>query len=126
MQMALRPGVNTLESSSSKNYTCPDNVWVSDKLRENVTQCDILPAERRVCMDHLPIVTTINISPTRCEPPPHYHWRDVNWDELVKEMKSELAKLPSPHTLHSIPEFESSLEAFTNTLDRVIEKHVQI
>jgi hypothetical protein len=44
MQMALSPGVNTLEFTSSKNYTRPNNVWVSDKLRQNVTLCDVLPA----------------------------------------------------------------------------------
>src|SRR6202050_1371785 len=32
MHMALCPGLNTLESTSSKNYTRPDNVWVSDKI----------------------------------------------------------------------------------------------
>ena len=36
MHMALPPGINTLESTSSKNYTRPDNVWVSDELRENI------------------------------------------------------------------------------------------
>jgi hypothetical protein len=126
MQMALHPGVNTLESTGSKNYTHPNNVWVSNELRQNVTLCDVLPAERLVCTNYLPIATTLDISPTRCELAPHYHWREVNWDELIKEMETELAKLPVPHTLHSIPEFESSLEAFTNALNRVIEKHVQL
>src|ERR1700677_3279491 len=38
MHMALRPGVNTLESTSSKNYTRPDNVWVNEELLQNVIQ----------------------------------------------------------------------------------------
>src|SRR5882762_11237688 len=41
MHMALRPGINTLESTSSKNYTRPDNVWVSDSLRETIIKCDV-------------------------------------------------------------------------------------
>jgi ribonuclease HI len=124
MHMALRPGVNTLESTSSKNYTRPDNVWVSDELRPNITQCDVLPSERPVCTDHLPIITKIDVSPTRTIPAPRYNWRDVAWSALAKDMKTELAKLPIPHTFRTILDFETSLNAFTNTLDSIIEKHV--
>jgi len=99
MHMALRPGLDTLKSSSSKNYTCPDNVWVSDEIHDNIIQCDILPAEHPVCTDHLPIITTIDISPTRTDPPPRYNWHKVEWDLLTKDMATELAKLPVPHTL---------------------------
>jgi len=52
--------------------------------------------------------------------------RDVDWQALTKTAKTELAKLPIPHTLRSIPEFETSLKAFTDTLDKVIEKHVPV
>jgi hypothetical protein len=126
MQMALRPGINTLESTSSKNYTRPDNVWVSDELRPNITQCDILPSERLVCTDHLPIITTIDISPSRTVLAPRYNWRNVEWSALVKDMKTELAKLPVPHTFRTILDFETSLNTFTSTLDSDIEKHVPI
>jgi hypothetical protein len=124
--MVLRPGINTLESTSSKNYTRPDNVWASDELTQNIIHCDVLPGERPVCTDHLPIITTIDISPTQFDPAPQYNWRDVDWPELIKDMKTELTKLPIPHTLRDIPEFETSLEGFTKTLDTVIEKHVPI
>lgn len=69
MHMALRPGINTLESTSSKNYTRPDNIWVSDTLRQNIVKCDVLPSERPVCTDHLPIIITLDISPARSTPP---------------------------------------------------------
>src|ERR1700683_3903594 len=41
-------------------------------------------------------------------------------------MKTELPKLPILHTLHSIVEFKNSLNAFTDTLDKVIKKHVPL
>ena len=41
-------------------------------------------------------------------------------------METELAKLPTPHTLLSITDFKTSLEAFTDSLNRVIEKHIPI
>jgi endonuclease/exonuclease/phosphatase family metal-dependent hydrolase len=68
MHMALRAGVNTLESTRSKNYTRPDNVWVSDGLRTRITECKVLPTERPICTDHLPIATVIDITPTRNDP----------------------------------------------------------
>ena len=124
MHMALCPGVNTLESTSSKNYTRPDNVWVSDTIRDNIIKCDVLPSERPICTDHLPIITTIDISPTRTSPPSRYNWRKVEWDNLTKDLKAELDKLPIPHTLRSVNEFKTSLKNFEDTLNRVIEKHV--
>jgi hypothetical protein len=42
MHMALHAGINTLKYISSKNYTCPDNVWASDKLHLNIPFCDAL------------------------------------------------------------------------------------
>ena len=41
-------------------------------------------------------------------------------------METELAKLPTPHILLSVPEFKTSLKAFTDTLNRIIDKHVPI
>ena len=61
--MALCPGINTLESTSSKNYTHPDNIWVSDTLRQNIVKCDVLPAERPICTDHILIAITIHPLP---------------------------------------------------------------
>ena len=110
MHMALRPGVNTLESTSSKNYTRPDNVWINEELLQNVIQCDVLPDQRPVCTDHLPITTVLDISPSRHNPPPRLNWRDVDWPKLVKDMEAELSKLPIPHTLRSIIEFDQTLE----------------
>jgi len=69
MHMALRPGINTLKSTSSKNYMRPDNVWISDTIRNNIIKCDVLPSECPICTDHLPIITTLNISPSYTSPP---------------------------------------------------------
>jgi len=126
MHMALRPGINTLESTSSKNYTRPDNVWVSDTIWENIIECDVLPSERPACTDHLPIITTLDISLSRSTPPPRYNWRKVVWEALTKDMKIELDKLPVPHVLRSIDEFKTSLKNFDDTLKRVMDKHVPL
>jgi ribonuclease HI len=126
MHMALRPGVNTLESTSSKNYTRPDNVWVSDSLRENIIKCDVLPAERPICTDHLPIITILDISLSRSSPPPRHNWRKIVWEDLTKDLKTELDKLPTPHVLRSTDEFKTSLKDFEDTLSRVIDKHVPL
>ena len=126
MHMALRPGVNTLESTSSKNYTRPDNIWVSDTLRQNIVKCDVLPAERPVCTDHIPIAITLDISPSRSTPSPRYNWRKVEWDDLIKDMEIELDKLPIPHTLYSTREFKTSLKNFEDTVNRVIDNHVPL
>ena len=68
MHMALPPGINTLESTSSKNYTYPDTVWVSNDLCKNILRCNVIPADRPICTDHLPIVTILDISPTQTKP----------------------------------------------------------
>src|ERR1700683_5378274 len=66
----------------------------------------------------------IDTSPPRTSPPSRYNWRKVEWDNLTKDLKAELDKLPIPHTLRSVNEFKTSLKNFEDTLNRVIEKHV--
>lgn len=65
MQMVLPQGINTLEHTTSKNWTRPDNVWIDSKLIDKVAMCDVLPAKRPNCTDHLPILLTLDISPNR-------------------------------------------------------------
>jgi hypothetical protein len=91
-----------------------------------MSQCDVVPSKCPVCTDHLPIVTTVDISPSWINPTPRYNWCDVDWSALVKDMKIELAKLPEPHTLHSVPKFKMSLNTFASSLDSIIEKHVPV
>ncbi|EUC66991.1 reverse transcriptase from transposon X-element protein, putative, partial [Rhizoctonia solani AG-3 Rhs1AP] len=64
LEMALPRDLPTLQSTSSKNFTRPDNVFLSAPLAEARISCDTAPASQPPCTDHFPIATVLNTTPT--------------------------------------------------------------
>lgn len=63
MRMSLPAGMPTLEAAGTKNYTRPDNVFCSAEFADAFIDCTMDPSKRPVCTDHLPILSTIDMSP---------------------------------------------------------------
>jgi hypothetical protein len=59
--LTLPKGVPTLEQASTKNWTWPDNVFVSLPLLGAVIRCDVDPGHRPPKADHPPILTTLDL-----------------------------------------------------------------
>jgi hypothetical protein len=77
MEMALPKGIPTLEQSSTKNWTRPDNVFASDTIINRFIKCDVDPYRRPPLADHLPIISEIDITPTDSAEKERRDWRDV-------------------------------------------------
>ena len=74
MEMALPKGIPTLEHMCSKRYSRPDNFFCTASFREHVVSCDIDPAHRPACTDHLPIATHISLPQSRCRRENVFSW----------------------------------------------------
>ena len=67
--MALPEDIPTLEANSTGNHTRPDNVFCTAHLIEAITTCSVRPDLRPANTDHYPIITELNLSPERTNPP---------------------------------------------------------
>ena len=79
LTMSLPKGLPTLQAMHTKNWTCVDNVFMSEDLAELLICCDTALGLRGPCTDHIPIHTVINtgILPTMLKP--YHNYRTVDW-----------------------------------------------
>jgi hypothetical protein len=94
LAMALPKDIPTLQSTSSKNYTRPDNIFLSDTLYASLTLCDNAPESRPPCTDHIPIFTEIDASPSLVKHVERANFAKADWDLFRTRLTSLLAALP--------------------------------
>lgn len=89
MEMALPPGIPTLEHMVSKELHHVDQVFVSAELSDYIIKCDTLK-HRPPRSDHYPIVTTIDLDIAKTLPPPSHNFRATDWPEFRKELQQKM------------------------------------
>ena len=62
LQMALPKDVPTLQALSTANHTRPDNVYISSPIVGCIIRCTMLPEERLVRTDNIPVVMEVDLS----------------------------------------------------------------
>jgi len=83
MEMTLPKNMPTLEASNTKNWTRPDNIFMSGKLASGVIRCEADAYRRLPKADHLPIITEIDVEPSRTEETLRRNWNDIDWEEFL-------------------------------------------
>jgi ribonuclease HI len=125
MAMALPPFIPTLKSHSTGNLTRVDNVFCSEDLIDTIIECRTNITNRPIKSDHFPIITKLNIAPTRFKPVPKLNFKDVDWDELSTNIKQNLATLPKPTPINNIQDFTNRLQNFNKAIWDAINNHVE-
>jgi endonuclease/exonuclease/phosphatase family metal-dependent hydrolase len=62
MIQLLPLGIPTLQSTSSKNWTRPDNVFGMEHTNNTLIECTTDPSQRDPCTDHVPIITILELT----------------------------------------------------------------
>lgn len=122
MEMALPPGIPTLEHMVSKELHRVDQVFISAELSDYIIHCDTLKY-RPPCSDHYPIVTTIDLDIARTLPPPGHNFRATDWPEFRKELQQKMDRL-TLHDPRNSTEFEAILDNVMDAILTTIESHV--
>jgi len=74
MTQALPKDVPTLQSSSTRNWTCPDNVFCMEHTSQSLLECNMAPERHGPKTDHLPILTTLDMSLTALSDSPLWNY----------------------------------------------------
>ena len=69
LDMALPKDLPTVEAQTTKNWTRPDNVFLSPNAIDVLVKCTTVPEERGPCTDHVPIDTVLDLPVNRTPPP---------------------------------------------------------
>jgi ribonuclease HI len=124
MIMMLPKGLPTLQSSSSKNWTRPDNVFCTDHTGESFISCTTNPALRGPATDHVPILSILEFVVPRATVETKHNFRETDWEEFQEKLDLELAKIPPAQPLVDIDEFQTAARNLTITIQNIIEQVV--
>jgi len=123
--MALPPGIPTLQALSTGNWTRPDNVWCFNHTTNLITQCYTNPGLRGPNTDHLPILSELDLPPTRSTPKPYRNFQTTDWKKFTDTLTTLLSH-SEPKRLTSEAEFKAALHAINTALNETIETVVPI
>ena len=121
---ALPKDLPTLVSSSTGNWTRPDNVFCTDHSLVTVISCTTDPSQRGPKTDHVPILTKLDLEITLAPESGTKNYRDVNWEEFEEELEKLLAQLPPPSPIATEEEFQQITRNLDTTLRKVVDEHV--
>ncbi len=82
MNQMLLKGIPTLVATNSGNYTRPDNVFVSERLANQVLTCTTVPSLRLTKADHIPIKTTIKAAVPTEQHKPRQNYSKMDWTKF--------------------------------------------
>ncbi|KAI6020724.1 hypothetical protein PISMIDRAFT_94217 [Pisolithus microcarpus 441] len=124
MMQLLPKDIPTLQVSSSRNWTWPDNVFGTKIMAEWVMSCVTSPKDQGPNTDHLPILTQVDLSITMLTSQPNQNYREVDWIRFNRRLKAELKTLGPPRILASKGEFQASACGIKQALQCTTEAEV--
>jgi hypothetical protein len=125
MDIALAPGIPTLEHFVTKALHRVDHVFCLHDLSLKFTRCEALPHERPPKTDHFPTVSCIDLSMVRIDEEPKRNYRDTDWEEFGKGLETNLGRLRIRDPAN-IQDFDTMLQEFSSAITDTIEAHVPL
>jgi len=113
LQVTLPKDIPTLHAMATRNFTQPDNVFVSSSICEHVLECKTAPEEWPARTDHMPVITMLDMGPGRHEESPKPNFKAADWDKVQKEMSKKLKSLSSADNISNKDGFYRRLNILT-------------
>ena len=121
----LSKGLPTLQSSSTCNWTCPDNMFCTEHTSEFLVLCNTAPEKRGPKTDHLAVLTVLDISMTASEESPTWNYRSVDWVKFCSTLSNKLTDHTGPpQILETAEEFQLAARNLDEALRHTVESMV--
>ena len=121
---ALPKNFPTLQSTSTKNWTRPDNTFISTSLMDRLIKCTTLPHLHPICTDH---ISTLTILDTSIHPPKaftRWNYKKANWERFEETLKEKLSNIPFVSSYRTTEQAEIALRKLYDALSTTQEAHV--
>lgn len=123
MLQLLPCDIPTLQSTSTGNWTRPDNVFGTEYLRDAIISCNTDPVSHGPRTDHVPILTILDLETPRADLTPRRNWRAVNWEEFNTRLDALISTHP-PQPLASDEEFQQAARHLTQSIMETMDECV--
>ena len=126
LDLVLPPGIPTHLHNVTKRWTRLDHVFISEDALDAVITCDTLPDTPGINMDHLPILTTLDLTLARAPTSHPKNFRDVDWEEFKKRLETKLELLDPPTRILTQGELDKACRELTEAIQDVIKSEVPV
>ena len=125
MTQILPKDILTLQSSSTRNWTRPDNTFCTEHTSELLLVCNTVPEKHGPKTDHLPILTMFDMSMPASNGLPTWNYQSVDWEKFNSSLKDSLTELSGhPRILETAEEFQQAVHNLDQALHRTVEAAV--
>ena len=125
MDLALPPGIPTYESAAG-NWTRPNNIWRSNNPANLIISCDTKPSLRPQKVDHLPIVTILDLSVSHTTPFPSCNMRQVDYTSFNDKLCAQLEAHCPASCLRRKEDLDIAADSLVNTINEIMEESLLI
>ena len=96
LESTLPAGIPIHKHNVTKRWSQLDQVFVSELAIDTIDQCEALPNEQGLNMDHFPIMTKLKLAVALAPVVEVRNYRDVNWKEFHNELKKKIGQWGIP------------------------------
>jgi len=125
LEIALPIGLPMHKHNVTKRWSQLDQVFLSNHSTNILTSCEMLPEQRGINTDHIPILMELKLDTTQTamtESTPNF--REVNWEEFSMELSKQLAKLPPSESITGQRQLDKSCTNLTRAIQTTIDNQV--
>jgi hypothetical protein len=124
--MVLPKDIPTLQSASTKNYTCTDNVFASEHLASCLVECNTVPERRPPRTDHLPVHTSFRAAAEMARETTKRNFKEVNWVSFGKKLEINLRPLPGRARIHTQEELDMRMEKLMAAIQEAVTSTIPV
>jgi len=122
MDQALLKDIPMLQSSSTCNWTCPDNTFCTEHTSDVIICCKMASERRGPKMDHVPILTILNLSTPASAKNPAWNYCSMDWDKFWSTLNDMLtSSIGPPQILETSKEFQVAARKLDEVLHHTVE-----
>ena len=128
LEMVLPRGVPTLEARHGGRWTRPDNIWRNADSASTILSCEVRDKLRPSNTDHLPIITTLDLSYYQPTTTSRFNFRTINWTEFEAALDDRIKGSPILGNLaiQSTDELETAVDELFQTIQDITCERVPV
>jgi len=124
MTQTLPKDTPTLQASSTGNWTRPDNMFCMEHTSEYLALCNTDLDNRGPNMDHLPILTKLDLIVSAAPSLPALNYREVDWKKFNNKLKVKLGCIGPSRLLATREEFQEAARGLEGALQNTVAEEV--
>ena len=99
--------------------------FITEDFLDSILTCDVLSDTPGINTDHLPILTTLDLSIARAPANPPKNFRNVDWESFEKVLTGKLDKLSPQNRIRNAGELDDACLKLTKALQDTIDEEVR-